>query len=209
MPRQCFRKRFSAGQSSARPAPLTLITATSKRMFQAGTYHGFSRSAGSTTFRVFGKSPAGRSLVWSACRRATPCRSRRPPTTTRAWGSPCKGRTGSATPTICWQQCGQVLQHRGLCGGAAVCHRKQFAQPGSRAGSSECGFNDRQDVPHYGVSQPRIPRGGVPRVEHASVERSQRKLWKPGLRLNHQCRKSSRVRVCWQSPLLDGSQPTI
>src|SRR5260370_39976706 len=58
MPRQCFRKRFSAGQSSARPAPLTLITATSKRMFQAGTYHGFSRSAGSTTFRVYGKSPA-------------------------------------------------------------------------------------------------------------------------------------------------------
>ena len=43
-------------------------------------------------------------------------------------------------------QRGQILQHRGLHGRAAVCDRKQLAQSGSRTGASECGLDDRKDV---------------------------------------------------------------
>ena len=97
---------------------------------------------------------------------------------------------------------GQVLQYRGLHRRAAVRDRHQFAQSGSRTGAAECGPDDRQDVPHHGAREPRIPRGGVQRVEHAAVERSQRQLRKRGVRLDHQRRQSARLRIRRQGPFL-------
>ena len=84
--------------------------------------------------RGCGRSPVGKSAAWSACRPETRWRSRRPRTTTRAWGSPSRGPIASATPTSSpAARVAEVFQHRRLHRRAAVCDRQQLAQPGSRA----------------------------------------------------------------------------
>ena len=59
---------------STTPARRTPTTGTWKKTFRAATFPGFSRSAGSTTSRVCGRSPGGRSPAWFACKPGMPWR---------------------------------------------------------------------------------------------------------------------------------------
>ena len=98
-----------------------------------------------------------------------------------------------------------VLRHRRIHRGAAICDRHQLAQPGSRTRAPGCGPDDRKDFPDLRAFEPGNPRGSLQCVEYASVERSQRELWKRGFRVDHQRGQPAGIRVRGQDPLLSGT----
>ena len=63
--------------------------------------------------------------------------------------------------------------------------------------------------PDSGTRELRVPRGSLQRIEHAAVERSQRKLRKRGVRVDHQRRQSARLRICRQDSFLAAGSLTM